>query len=397
MNRGWHATSARPGEGAAAAHRWRSLRPVALLLLVASVPPAARADQAAPAERLRQVEDERGKIELFLRQVDDRQATALATLDELDRRAEEAATDAATAAREAAFARAALERARAEEADILERRQRLAARLGPRLLLRYRLRETGYLRALLSAPTIGDYLWRRRMLDRILGKDLELAKALATAQAGAQAARERVARAQADDEQAEQVALARAAEARRRRGIEQGVLKAVLARRRSYERVVAGLKRAQRRLLEAIAQLPPTPEGLGGFGAEEGTLPMPVTGAIVVPFGRHVDPKFGTVLDQKGVDIRAAMGAPVHAPYAAIVGYAGWFRGYGNLIVLDHGEGYYTLYGHLATLNVGQGDRVQAGDIIGTVGDTGSLQGPDLYFAIRSGTEALDPGRWLAP
>jgi murein DD-endopeptidase MepM/ murein hydrolase activator NlpD len=63
--------------------------------------------------------------------------------------------------------------------------------------------------------------------------------------------------------------------------------------------------------------------------------------------------------------------------------YTGWFRGYGNLIIVDHGSEYYTLYAHVADIKVAEGDDVKQGQVIGTVGDTGSLQGPRLYFEVR--------------
>ena len=76
--------------------------------------------------------------------------------------------------------------------------------------------------------------------------------------------------------------------------------------------------------------------------------------------------------------------------------FAGWFRGYGRLVILDHGDRYFTVSGHLAELAVEVGDAVAAGEAIGAVGDTGSLSGARLYFEIRRGSEPLDPRDWLA-
>ena len=75
--------------------------------------------------------------------------------------------------------------------------------------------------------------------------------------------------------------------------------------------------------------------------------------------------------------------------------HSGWFKGYGNLVIVDHGEGYYTLMAHLATLAKAEGDEVRAGEPVGTLGETGSLKGPYLYFELRQGTRPLDPLRWL--
>jgi septal ring factor EnvC (AmiA/AmiB activator) len=77
------------------------------------------------------------------------------------------------------------------------------------------------------------------------------------------------------------------------------------------------------------------------------------------------------------------------------VRFAGWFRGYGKIVILDHGSAWYTVSGHLDEIDVAVGDAVARGAPIGRVGDTGSLAGPQLYFEIRRGGEALDPADWL--
>jgi septal ring factor EnvC (AmiA/AmiB activator) len=77
------------------------------------------------------------------------------------------------------------------------------------------------------------------------------------------------------------------------------------------------------------------------------------------------------------------------------VRYAGWFRGYGKIVIVDHGDRWFTVSGHLDQLAVGPGDAVAEGEVIGTVGETGSLSGPALYFEIRRGGQAEDPVHWL--
>ena len=81
--------------------------------------------------------------------------------------------------------------------------------------------------------------------------------------------------------------------------------------------------------------------------------------------------------------------------YGGHVIYTGWFKGYGNLIILDHDNEYYTLYAHVADILVKEGDEVRQGQRIGTVGDTGSLEGPRLYFEVRFQGKPQDPEQWL--
>ena len=77
------------------------------------------------------------------------------------------------------------------------------------------------------------------------------------------------------------------------------------------------------------------------------------------------------------------------------VAYRGWLKGYGNLLVLDHGDGYYTLYAHASQILVDEGDQVKGGELIGRVGETGSVEGPRLHFEVRYQSRAEDPQLWL--
>ena len=98
---------------------------------------------------------------------------------------------------------------------------------------------------------------------------------------------------------------------------------------------------------------------------------------------------------RNGVDIEGGEGKDVAAVYGGHVIYTGWFKGYGNLIILDHDNEYYTLYAHIADIQVKEGDDVQQGQRIGTVGDTGSLEGPRLYFEVRHQGKPQNPEQWL--
>jgi murein hydrolase activator len=218
----------------------------------------------------------------------------------------------------------------------------------------------------------------------------------------------------------ELVGLRRAVEAERTEMNEEaGRRRALLAQvrddRATHERMAAELAEASRRLEALVQELsrraaarPPSRpaairpgDGEGarppavGLGTLRGQLPWPAAGRIVGSFGRQVHPRFGTETFRHGVDIEAAEGAAIRAVYAGTVIYRGWLRGYGNLIILDHGAGYYTLYAHASELLVGEGEWVTAGQSIARVGETGSLTGPRLYFEVRYQGRPEDPEQWL--
>jgi murein hydrolase activator len=174
---------------------------------------------------------------------------------------------------------------------------------------------------------------------------------------------------------------------------------------RRLEAFIRDLQEKQRR---AVAKVPPPsrparPPAPGdtspgtGFAALRGRLTWPADGRVVAEYGPQVNPRFGTKTFRNGIDIEATEGSNIVSVFPGHVVYTGWFRGYGNLIIVDHGGEYYTVYAHAADIRVAEGDEVKQGQIIGTVGDTGSLQGPRLYFEVRHEGKPQDPAQWLRP
>ena len=182
---------------------------------------------------------------------------------------------------------------------------------------------------------------------------------------------------------------------REQRAVLTDLLTLVQAQAGDARRLVKELEQADRKLARFLAERAATPE-TSGFGALKGQLPRPAEGPISVGFGTVENPRFHTVTEQKGVDLEAPAGTPVRAVADGRVVYAGWMRGYGNLLVLDHGSGYHTLVAHLSALDRTVGQQVAAGETVGQVGDTGSLKGAYLYFELRRRGEALDPADWFA-
>jgi murein hydrolase activator len=132
----------------------------------------------------------------------------------------------------------------------------------------------------------------------------------------------------------------------------------------------------------------------GIFASQKGRLPWPVAGRIRVGFGSTRDSQLGTMRESHGIEV-AATGAnphPVTAVWGGRVVFADAFRGFGAMIILDHGEGYFSLYAQLAELKRKVGEQVVQGDLLAHVGDTGGI-----YFEVRKGGAPLDPLKWLRP
>ena len=122
---------------------------------------------------------------------------------------------------------------------------------------------------------------------------------------------------------------------------------------------------------------------------------MPVKGKIISAFGPYEHPKFRVTNFRNGIDIEADRGARVQTVFSGHVLYASWFKGYGNMIIINHGDKYYTVYAHLETLLKTRGEYVNTGDEIATVGDTGSMVGPKLYFEVRHRGKPMNPLDWI--
>lgn len=157
---------------------------------------------------------------------------------------------------------------------------------------------------------------------------------------------------------------------------------------------------AHRRLMSLIAsEQDPAPlthdSFIPGLLAERGQLRWPAEGPVTLGFGQQAEAHFGTVVHHHGLDIAAPPGSPARAVAAGRVVYADWLRGYGQVVIVDHADGYHAVLAHLANIHVKAGEWVARGEELGSVGDTGSLRGPLLYLELRHHGAPIDPSLWL--
>ncbi|MDD5583137.1 MAG: peptidoglycan DD-metalloendopeptidase family protein [Candidatus Marinimicrobia bacterium] len=132
------------------------------------------------------------------------------------------------------------------------------------------------------------------------------------------------------------------------------------------------------------------------FSSGKGKLPWPVQGTVVSRFGRQVHPVLKTETENNGIDIKAPEKTPVIAVMDGLVTRVTWLRGYGNTIIIMHGEDYYTVYSHIGGIRVSENEYVEAGQVIAEVSDNGSLQGTMLHFEIWDSRQKLNPEEWLS-
>ena len=142
-----------------------------------------------------------------------------------------------------------------------------------------------------------------------------------------------------------------------------------------------------------LAELPPVPDR--GFGSQKGRMSLPVRGEVIESYGKHKHPEFNSFTYSKGLSISAPSGTDIKAIYEGTVIFAEYFKGFGNMMVVDHGGGYFSLYAHASRLAKKVGAEVARHETIGAVGDVDSNKGSILYFEIRHQGKPVDPAGWV--
>ncbi|MCD6233988.1 MAG: peptidoglycan DD-metalloendopeptidase family protein [Candidatus Marinimicrobia bacterium] len=178
-------------------------------------------------------------------------------------------------------------------------------------------------------------------------------------------------------------------------------LEAKEASRMELQRIIASMRtqredrlrelERQRRLRAASMSYREYPT----FSSGKGNLPWPVQGTVVGRFGRQIHPVLKTETENNGIDIKAPEKTPVMAIQDGLVTTVTWLRGYGNTIIIMHGEDYYTVYSHVGGIRVSENEYVESGQVIAEVSDSGSFQGHLLHFEIWDSRQKLNPEEWL--
>ena len=377
----------------------RRARARAALLLVGGASAALAQDPGArDLEVLRRaIDDSRSRVAAYERE----ERGVLEVLEAIEHSAALLEADVARARERAAEARVVLARREAEAVGVADRLATLERAMSARAVALYRAGELGALPLLFAAEDLREFLSRVQTLRRLLSHDASLLTRYRQTKRSLDAARELAARAAGDSELAQRTLDERSAQL-----LEERERKRELARRLRYSRArerraLAELETAARALEEAVASLPeqalspPAGTPRAPFASLRGSLPGPVAGDVARGFGRVVDTEFRTATFRKGVEFDVPVGTPVRAVADGRVRYAGRFRGYGNTVIVDHGDHYFTVSAHLSEIDVAVGEWLEAEAPIGRSGESGSLTGAHLYFEVRRGGDALDPSEWL--
>jgi len=281
--------------------------------------------------------------------------------------------------------------------QIRAKRERSASRLSARTAALYKAGHVSYLEVVLNASGLEDLQRRVYYLKKLARYDSDLF-ALATDLF------------RKEKEQMEELRTSKSRLVDARRESEEN-LSALSRKKKDKKLLLAEVKDRKNRNAQLLGELETsaghlrelldalereTLTGQSAFSTLEGSLKKPVSGRVVISFGPNRSERFKTYTISNGITIQSAEGTPIRSVYRGRVLYADWLRGYGRIIIVDHGGGYYTLYGHLAEFKTEVGQEVEADQVIGLVGDSGSLEGAGLYFEIRHHGKPVDPKPWFS-
>ena len=277
--------------------------------------------------------------------------------------------------------------------------------LDQRLVALYKWSATGGVASFWSAGDFASFARRREGMARIVAQDRAFFARHARERTEFQARRRESEALLLEVSEARREAVSREERARQRLVERRNMVALLKKRAEREEKAAAELRDAASQLEEAIRRMarsaPSAPAsrspGLAseGPGLARGKTSRPVAGRTRARFGRQTDPEFQTQTLRTGIEIAAPAGAPVLAVAPGRVLFAGWFRGYGQMVIVDHGAGDLSVSGYLDEVHVAAGDSVALHQPIGSVGETGSASGPGLYFEIRHDGKAVDPALWL--
>lgn len=391
-----------------------------LTLVLGSEPVCIQAEAAEHADRaildqqkqIQQLKQEIDRQKSRIQTSDAQEGSLLAELDHLNRLIREENDTLVVLKKELDGQEERLIAAQAEIVRARETRDRAIDHMRKRLQAFYRTGPVDVLNALFSTSALPDLLTTQKYFDHLLRYDQELVarhrqninsleNAHLTMEQEKKTLLETLARITGQEKQL--------ADSRKER---MALLTRVQTEKKLYRQALKELEDAAVNLTRTMEKLKSEAEtakkkqlSLAGpkkrrsettaFATQKGRLSPPATGTVTTLFGRNAQGKFGITTFANGIDIRTRPGAEVKAVYDGTVVYAGFLRGYGNLLIIDHGQQYYSLVSRAAKFFKKEADSVVKGEIIGVMSDEEGLLGEGLHFEIRRGAEPENPLLWL--
>ncbi len=358
---------------------------------------------AADRSKLEKIREDIRRHEADLKKVSAEMSLSVESIHEFDRRLEDIDKTMAELSTETIETSGRME---AVESDLNEAEAELAAReaeLARHLRLVYKLGRYPTVRLLVGAAEMGDLVRRVRFTMSIAREDRRLARAADRKRDEIKRDRDALRRELDYLKSLQQLKLEEMRLARKRREHKREILSRAKSQKDVLEKRLRALKKEKAELESLVRSKAgrgrPAPKAgkspRSEVLARHGKIISPTSGRLARKFGRIEDERYGTFTQNDGIDLEAPLGSGVRAVMKGKVVFADWFRGYGKLMIVDHGGGCTSIYAHLGDFSTRVGDRVEEGQTIALVGDTGYVAVPTLHFEIRQDGAAIDPEAWL--
>lgn len=255
--------------------------------------------------------------------------------------------------------------------------------------------QISYVDVLFGAKDFADLMTRMDVLKRIIKHDYDLIMKVKEEKATVENTRVQLEKDKAEAEVLVADAQAKKAKVEDKESEQQVLLDQAVYDRDTSERMYEEIMAASQEVANMIRRSQMSSAGYSGAPAGAGGMIWPISGPITSEFGWRTHPIFGTARFHSGLDIGGDYGMPIYAAASGTVIYAGWISGYGNAVIIDHGGGVTTLYGHNDSLNVSEGENVAQGQVIAMCGSTGNSTGPHCHFEVRENGEPVSPYGYL--
>lgn len=289
------------------------------------------------------------------------------------------------------------------EKQILKERTKL---LENRLREIYKRRLTGYLEILFNSESFSDFLTRFRYMKNILSLDAEVINDIRRQMKKIEDNKVNL------ENREEILSLLKREVEKEKENIEfsirakKSIVNKINSQKEVYLKSLKELEQSSQEIKNIIERIYKQQEGDSKrvtqkevpaitLKPKKGILALPVQGKLISGYGRHKNTDFNTYTFNSGIDISAPLGQVVHAAGSGEVIYTGSIKGYGQIIIIDHGGRITTLYAHLSKILIDIGDKVKKGQIVGQVGDSGGVSSTRLHFEVRVEGKPTDPMNWL--
>ena len=255
--------------------------------------------------------------------------------------------------------------------------------------------QLSYLEVITGAKSFSDFANRLELLKRIIHSDFKLIQEIQKQKALIEAKKDELQQKKNKLDALAEEAQKAEDQIRAKKEEQQEIMNEARRQKDAAAAMEADLIAESNNVRRLIQARSGSLQGEGSIVQGSGTFIWPCNGPITSPFGYRTHPIFGTTIYHAGMDIGVDYGTPIHAADGGTVILAGWCGGYGNAVIIDHGNGLQTLYGHNTSVAVSEGQAVSQGEVIAYAGSTGYSTGPHCHFEVRENGEAVDPMGYL--